>query len=296
MGWEGTAGGAGGGRGDQANGPARSPWEPRCRRRVQGWRIRIPEVTSPLSTITSSIATRRRDRGTDASWLAGQRVLALGAGAVGAPVAEQITRAGERPLHRLAHDQPLVDVDPAIVATGLAATPREQRPDTGSPKDGSRRTEHGLLRPWRGPGRSCTVAIAQLRRPVSALGAGIRMVHQPNGLARVGVTSTFPGRPQESCFSTLCSEKRDSLASPCSWRYADATGRGSWRSSGPARRACGLPGRGSPADQDEQEPDAHDADNEERREHIVRHAEHPGVLDALAVDRISGEVVGRAGP
>ena len=38
--------------------------------------------------------TNRRDRGTPASWLRGKRVLALGCGALGAPVAEHCVRAG----------------------------------------------------------------------------------------------------------------------------------------------------------------------------------------------------------
>jgi len=42
--------------------------------------------------------TRRRDAGTSASWLEGKRVLVLGAGALGGPVAEACVRAGVREL------------------------------------------------------------------------------------------------------------------------------------------------------------------------------------------------------
>ncbi|MEX5635825.1 ThiF family adenylyltransferase [Parafrankia sp. FMc2] len=42
--------------------------------------------------------TRRRDQGTPLSWLAGKRALVLGAGALGAPVAEMCVRAGVREL------------------------------------------------------------------------------------------------------------------------------------------------------------------------------------------------------
>lgn len=43
--------------------------------------------------------TRRRDTGSPAAWLAGRRVLVLGCGALGAPIAEQCARAGVAALH-----------------------------------------------------------------------------------------------------------------------------------------------------------------------------------------------------
>lgn len=43
--------------------------------------------------------TRRRDTGSASTWLAGKRVLLLGAGALGAPIAEQCVRAGVAALH-----------------------------------------------------------------------------------------------------------------------------------------------------------------------------------------------------
>lgn len=43
--------------------------------------------------------TRRRDVGSASAWLAGKRVLLLGAGALGAPIAEQCVRAGVAALH-----------------------------------------------------------------------------------------------------------------------------------------------------------------------------------------------------
>ncbi|MEQ3552829.1 ThiF family adenylyltransferase [Pseudonocardia nematodicida] len=75
--------------------------------------------------------TRRRDRRTSATWLAGRRVLLLGAGAIGAPVAEQVVRAGVSELVVLDNGavtpgilvrQPYTDADIGTAkATALAA-------------------------------------------------------------------------------------------------------------------------------------------------------------------------------
>lgn len=75
--------------------------------------------------------TRRRDRRTSATWLAGRRVLLLGAGAIGAPVAEQVVRAGVCELVVLDNGavtpgilvrQPYTDADIGVAkATALAA-------------------------------------------------------------------------------------------------------------------------------------------------------------------------------
>jgi integrative and conjugative element protein (TIGR02256 family) len=69
--------------------------------------------------------TRRRDEGTPATWLAGRRVLVLGCGALGAPVAEHCGRAGAAALHV---------VDNGLVTPGILVRQPYNHSDIGRPK------------------------------------------------------------------------------------------------------------------------------------------------------------------
>lgn len=69
--------------------------------------------------------TRRRDQATPLSWLAGKRVLVLGCGALGAPVAESCVRAGVREL---------TVADKGIVTPGILVRQPYTDADIGRPK------------------------------------------------------------------------------------------------------------------------------------------------------------------
>jgi len=69
--------------------------------------------------------TRRRDQGTPAGWLAGKRVLVLGCGALGAPVAESCVRADAAALHL---------VDNGLVTPGILVRQPYSDADIGQPK------------------------------------------------------------------------------------------------------------------------------------------------------------------
>jgi integrative and conjugative element protein (TIGR02256 family) len=69
--------------------------------------------------------TQRRDHGTAATWLAGKRVLILGCGAIGAPVAEHCVRAGVSTLHV---------VDNGLVTPGILVRQPYQHAGIGEPK------------------------------------------------------------------------------------------------------------------------------------------------------------------
>ena len=69
--------------------------------------------------------TRRRDQGTPAGWLAGKRVLVLGCGALGAPVAESCVRAGAAALHL---------VDNGLVTPGILVRQPYSDADISQPK------------------------------------------------------------------------------------------------------------------------------------------------------------------
>lgn len=69
--------------------------------------------------------TRRRDGSSPAAWLTGKRVLVLGCGALGAPIAEQCVRAGVERLHV---------VDKAVVKPGILVRQPYDDGDIGHPK------------------------------------------------------------------------------------------------------------------------------------------------------------------
>lgn len=69
--------------------------------------------------------THRRDQGTPSTWLAGKRVLILGCGALGAPLAEHCTRAGVATLHVL---------DNGLVTPGILVRQPYNDSDIGRPK------------------------------------------------------------------------------------------------------------------------------------------------------------------
>jgi integrative and conjugative element protein (TIGR02256 family) len=69
--------------------------------------------------------TRRRDEGTPSTWLAGKRVLVLGCGALGAPVAEHCVRAGVATLHV---------VDNGLVTPGILVRQPYNDADVGRSK------------------------------------------------------------------------------------------------------------------------------------------------------------------
>jgi ThiF family len=69
--------------------------------------------------------TRRRDEGTPSTWLTGKRVLILGGGALGAPVAEHCMRAGVAALQV---------VDDGLVTPGILVRQPYNDADIGRPK------------------------------------------------------------------------------------------------------------------------------------------------------------------
>ncbi|OZD37401.1 hypothetical protein CH252_33145 [Rhodococcus sp. 06-1477-1B] len=65
---------------------------------AQDW-ISIAKVRWMVVHEARDEVTRRRDEGSASTWLTGKKVLLLGAGALGAPLAEQLVRAGVSGLH-----------------------------------------------------------------------------------------------------------------------------------------------------------------------------------------------------
>lgn len=66
--------------------------------------------------------TRRRDTGSSAQWLSGKRVLVLGCGALGAPIAEHCVRAGVAQLHV---------IDKGVVTPGILVRQPYENADIG---------------------------------------------------------------------------------------------------------------------------------------------------------------------
>ena len=97
---------------------------PGIRDATHGW-LAIAKVSWMQVHEARPEVTHRRDTGTPASWLQDKRILVLGCGALGAPIAEHSVRAGARDV---------TVVDNGVVNPGILARQPYTYPDIGTPK------------------------------------------------------------------------------------------------------------------------------------------------------------------
>jgi len=109
-----------------------------ARKVLPGW-VADADITWVRVMEARAEVTVRRDTGTSACWLGGRRVIVLGCGALGGPIAEYCVRAGAAEIHVLDNDvvtpgvlvrQPYADADIGIPkALALATRLNGLRPD-----------------------------------------------------------------------------------------------------------------------------------------------------------------------